>query len=144
MKKLLTLAILIVSLAFSACNRDQLGTFQQLPQQAQTIINQHFDQPSVSYVRIDKDLFSTEYEVVFNDGVELDFNKKGELLKADCKRAQLPDALLPQPVLTYVQQSFPDAFVTEWKRDDRRWKAELNNGLELIFNKNYDFVGIDD
>lgn len=26
-------------------------------------------------------------------------------------------------------------FVKEWKLDDGQWKSELNNGLELIFNR---------
>jgi hypothetical protein len=74
----------------------------------------------------------------------LEFNKAGELTKVDCKQTEVPSALIPELVRQYVKANFPNAFITEWSKDDRRWKAELNSGLDLEFNSNYEFVRIDD
>ena len=104
----------------------------------------HFDAAQIAYVLLDKGLFDDEYEVRFNDGRTIEFNKAGELQKVDCKLMEVPSALIPEPVQAYVKASFPNAFITEWGKDDRGYKAELNNGLDLKFNRQLEFIRIDD
>ena len=93
---------------------------------------------------MDKGLLDCDYDIKFNDGRSLEFNKAGELTKVDCQQTEVPSALIPERVRQYVKANFPNAFITEWSKDDRRWKAELNSGLDLEFNSNYEFVRIDD
>jgi len=107
-------------------------------------VAKYFDVAQVSYVKLDKELFDSEYEVKFNDGRSVEFNKAGELIKVDCKYSEVPAALVPEPVRNYVKANFPNAFITEWGRDDWGYKAELNNGLDLKFNRSYELLGIDD
>lgn len=133
-----------VTFALTACADGRPIPFEQLPVNAQTIINQNFVRENILFVALDSEIFSTEYEVKFNDGKELKFNGSGELIKVDCKYEPVPEVLIPVEVLNQVKASYPKAFIKEWKLDDGRWKAELNNGLELIFNKRYQLVGIDD
>ena len=52
--------------------------------------------------------------------------------------------LVPESVQAYIKANFSNAIITEWGKDDRGYKAELNNGLDLKFNSNYEFVRIDD
>lgn len=130
---------------FSACaNEGRIIAFSELPQNAQTVINTHFDAGGVSVITMDKDLLDTDYEVRFTNGTKVEFDENGELTKVDCGLQRVPDALLPEPVRQYVAAQFPKDFVTEWGKDDLRWKAELSNKLDLIFNRNFEFVGIDD
>lgn len=138
----LTLAAL--SLSLSACAHDQLITFQQLPAPSQAIINAHFNPADISVVIMDKDLVDTDYEVRFTNGTKIEFDGDGSLDKIDCGLQPVPSALIPDPVKQYVSAQFPNVYITEWKRDDWHWKAELSNRLELIFNRNYEYVGIDD
>ncbi len=144
MKKLFLTLIMAVALFTTAYADGKPITFEQLPANAQTVITQNFVKENILIIILDKEVFSTEYEVKFNDGKELKFNKNGELIKIDYKLERVPDNFIPEQVLTHVQSNFPNAFIKEWKYDDGQWKAELNNNLELIFNKNYQFVGIDD
>lgn len=144
MKKLFLMIWMAVTFALTACADGRPISFEQLPVNAQTIINQNFVRENILFVALDSEIFSTEYEVKFNDGKELKFNGSGELIKVDCKYEPVPEVLIPVEVLNQVKASYPDAFIKEWKLDDGRWKAELNNGLELIFNKRYQLVGIDD
>ena len=144
MKKNLLVVLAALSISLTACAKDQIVPFEQVPQPAKDLVAQHFDAAQVSYVKLDKDLLDWEYEVRFNDGRSVEFNKNGELTKVDCKQTEVPTALVPEQVRNYVKANFPNAFITEWGREDRGYKAELNNGLDLEFNRNYEFLRIDD
>ena len=136
--------VLIALCSLTACVNEQLISYDQVPEAAKAIVAEHFDTSQIAYVTVDKGLFHCEYDVKFNDGRSLEFNKAGELTKVDCRQAEVPSALIPEPVRLYVKTNFPNAFITEWSKDDRRWKAELNSGLDLKFNSKYEFVRIDD
>lgn len=136
--------VLIVLCSLTACANEQVIPFDQVPEPAKAIVAAHFDASQIAYVTLDKGLLDTEYDIKFNDGRSLEFNKAGELLKADCKQTEVPAALIPEAVRAYVKAHFPNVFITEWSKDDRRWKAELNSGLDLEFNSKYEFVRIDD
>ena len=136
--------VLIALCSLTACAKEQVIPFDQVPEPAKAIVAAHFDASQIAYVTLDKGLLDAEYDVKFNDGRSLEFNKAGELLKVDCKQTEVPAALIPEVVRAYVKANFPNAFITEWSKDDRRWKAELNSGLELEFNSKYEFIRIDD
>ncbi len=136
--------VLIALCSLTACANEQVIPFDQVPEPAKAIVAAHFDASQIAYVTLDKGLLDAEYDVKFNDGRSLEFNKAGELLKVDCKQAEVPAVLIPEVVRAYVKANFPNAFITEWSKDDRRWKAELNSGLELEFNSKYEFIRIDD
>ena len=143
MKKML-FAMLVVILAMTSCTNETLGNFSMLPIQSQTMITNCLDKDNISFVLIEKGLFKTEYEVAFNDASKLEFDKSGMLTKADFDHSSVPDCLIPEVVLAYVHTNFPNAYVTEWAKDDGRWNLELNSGLELVFNSKYQFVSVDD
>ena len=136
--------VLIALCSLTACANEQVIPFDQVPEPAKAIVAAHFDASQIAYVTLDRGLLDAEYDVKFNDGRSLEFNKAGELLKVDCKQTEVPAALIPETVRAYVKANFPNAFITEWSKDDRRWKAELNSGLELEFNSKYEFIRIDD
>lgn len=143
-KAVLSILFIAFALSMNANVDGRPITFNELPKNAQTLLSQHFNVEHIMLITIDKEVFKTEYEVKFNDGTEVDFDRKGDLKKVDCKHQQVPDALVPPTVLEYVRTHYAQSFITEWGKDDLRWKAELNNGLDLIFNTKYQFVGFDD
>lgn len=144
MKKVFSLALMALTVVFSACAQDRVVTFEQLPANAQKVIKQYFTTEGIAYIKLDKEFIGTEYEVRYTNGTEIDFTDKGEIKKVDCGLNQVPEALIPEQVKNYVRENYSTSFIKEWKLDDGYWKAELNTGLELIFNKKYQFVGIDD
>jgi len=144
MKRIVNVIALVMLLNFSACaDQKEIITFMQLPQAAQDVVTQNFNQSDISYVTKERD-WTVEYEVRFTNGTELEFDSDGAVKKVDCKGAAVPEALLPAEVATYVKTNFPGAFVKEWGTDDWGYKAELNNGLDLKFDKSYRFQRIDD
>ena len=144
MKKYFLSALLVLTTCFTACANEKVITYPEMPLQAQRLIEAHFSKADVSLVMMDRELLRTEYEVRLNDGTKVEFDGDGELTKIDCGAKAVPEALIPEAVRSYVAASFPNTFVTEWGKDDRGWKAELNSGLDLEFNSNYEFVRIDD
>lgn len=143
MKKML-FSMFVAILTMTSCNNETVGNFSMLPVQAQTMITSCLDKDNISFVLIEKGLFKKEYEVSFNDATKVEFDKNGMLTKADFEHSPVPECLIPEAVLTYVHANFPNASITEWTKDDGRWKAELNNGLELKFKSNYQFLSVDD
>ena len=136
--------VLMALCSLTACAKEQLITFDQVPEPAKAIVAAHFDASQISYVTVDKSLLDCDYDIKFNDGRSIEFNKAGELQKVDCRLTEVPSALVPEPVQAYIKANFPNAFITEWGKDDRGYKAELNNGLDLKFNRQLEFIRIDD
>ena len=145
MKKLFSFVLLALMVSSSACaGNEQVISFEQLPEKAQSFVKTYFAGEEIAFVMHEKEGLSEEYEVKFSSGATVEFNKTGELKKVDCRRLAVPDGIVPEIVVSYVKTKFPKEYITEWGKDDRRWKVELNNGLDLLFDKNYQFVGIDD
>lgn len=139
------MALVAYSFSFTACTAgEKVITYPELPLDAQRLIEKHFQKADVSVVIMDREAFFVEYEVRLTDGTKLEFEKNGEFKKIDCGAKAVPESLIPEVVRSYVAASFPNTFVTEWGKDDRGWKAELNNGLDLEFNSKYEFLRIDD
>lgn len=64
--------------------------------------------------------------------------------------AQLSDvyvnpASLPQSILDYISTNYPDNTITEAEiEDNNNYEVKLNNDVELIFDQQGNFLGIDD
>lgn len=144
MKKSILSALLVLTTCFTACANEKVIPYLEMPLPAQRLIEAHFSKADVSLVMMDRELLRTEYEVRLNDGTKVEFDGDGELTKIDCGAKAVPEALIPELVRQYVKANFPNAFITEWGKDDRGWKAELSNGLDLEFNSKYEFLRIDD
>ena len=140
MKKLLTV-VLGLFLAFQVSNAQ--GTVQQLPANAQEFIANQFPNSSISNVKVDKDDAKSKYEVKLADGIEIDFNKKGDWTEIDCKNLIVPASLVPAAVAQYVQQQYADASIVKIERDRRGYEVKLSTGLELKFDSNGKFIKID-
>lgn len=145
MKKMLLVACVAMCTVLNLyADNDRIITFAQIPAAAQATVNQYFDASTIAYVKLDNEFIGKKYEVRFNDGKEIEFESDGSLHKVDCKYTAVPDALVPEMVRKQVVASFPQAFIVEWGKDDMGWKAELNNQLEIKFNRSLEMIGIDD
>ena len=134
---------MVLAFALNACSGERKGSFEQLPKSAQEIIVQHFDKTAIASVKIDNDDRTTEYEVRFANGVEVDFDQDGYLKKIECKPNQVPETLIANEIVAYVKDNYPSSLIVEWEKEKKGSKVELSNGVELIFNNLNQFVGID-
>lgn len=147
MKKILISAVILLlsgTVAMASMSGDRAVTFAQLPQQAQQFIKKHFASNKISYAKQDTDLFDGDYEVYFTEGNKVEFNKKGEWKDVECKKSEVPAAIIPQGIKTFVSQNHQESKIIEINRDTRDYEIKLSNGIEMTFNLKGDFIRYDD
>jgi hypothetical protein len=82
------------------------------------------------------------YDILLSESISLEFNRKKEIIDIDGV-AQLPNSVIPEKILQYVTTNYPTNFITDWELDDKNQQVQLDNGLDLEFKMNGDFLRID-
>jgi len=138
MKKIIILLFGLFAInVFASC--DRVISVGDLPQNAQQFLQQYFNDINVLSVKLD----DGHYEVVLNNGTEIEFNRKGEWKEVDCKTTAVPVGIIPDNITTYVLTNFPDKFIVKIDRDNKDYEIELNNGVDLKFDLNGNFLYAD-
>lgn len=140
-------AILAVALSLnlSANAQDKVVPASQLPAQAHAFIKQHFKGQTIDVVRKDKGLISTDYDVRLSNGIEVEFDDKGNWEEVDGNHIAVPATIIPKTIATYVAANYKgQAIVKIDKKRSGDYKIELANDIELVFDKTGKFLRIDD
>lgn len=124
--------------------KDVIITADKLPASAKTFIKEYFPESVVSYVKKDKELMKTTYEVVFQNGTEVEFDAKGQWDNVDCKNTAVPAKLIPATIAEYVKTSFPGQLIVKIDKESFGYEIELSSDLELKFNKEGKLIAVDD
>ena len=87
-----------------------------------------------------------EYEVIFNNGEKIEFNKKGEWTEVSCHTTQVPDILIPDPIKARIKADFANSKIVKIDRSSngKKYEVKLNNGLEVEFDKKFNIIKVDD
>ena len=126
-------------------DNDKPVQVNQLPAKAQTFLNTYFKDVKVALATQDTELFSKSYDVVFNTGDKVEFDKSGEWTEVRCRQTGVPAAIVPAQIAEYVKTTYPDAQILQIERDDRgEYEVKLSNRWEITFNKQMQVVDIDD
>ena len=145
MKKMLFFFVslfLMNLLAFA--DNDKPIQLTEMPKEAQQFILHHFANQPVALAKIDADFMDKTYEVVFTNGDQVEFDKKGKWTKVDCEHTQVPLAIVPVAIQQYVSKNYPDAKVVKIELTDRKgYEVDLSNGFEIEFDKKMRVVEID-
>lgn len=144
MKKVIhsVVSLAVVLMLFTACDKESVVSADGLPKDAQLFITQHFPNHEILQVVKERDDLKTTYEVYLSEGFNLDFDKKGKIVSVE-GTSKLPDSVVPEKILGYVQTNYPDYFIRDWELDDRGQEVTLSNGMDLKFDKNGNFLRID-
>ncbi len=124
--------------------KDSIITADRLPDAARSFINEYFAENTISYIKKDRGLANISYEVVLQDGTEIEFDKSGNWDSIDCKRNAVPAGLVPDAISEYVQVNFPGQLIAKIDREAFGYEIELSSDLELKFDKNGKMLEIDD
>lgn len=144
MKKMML--ILACVLAFAAnvkADNYQPISRDQLPLKAQTFLSTYFPEAKISLSRKEIDVVELSYDVIFTDGCKVEFDRKGNWTEVDCLTHTLPSGIVPEAIVKAINERYPDAKVTKIERSHRKIEVELNNHVELTFDKNLQLVDID-
>ncbi len=146
MKKFLLIAAAFLFLGITACNadNDKIIQLEQLPVAAQDFIKSYFPGEKVNFVKEDRELFETRYEVVFASTISIEFYKDGQWKEVDCKASPLPAGICPEPIMNFVKERYTDATVNAIDWDKHDYEVKLSNRLELTFDKNFNLIDMDD
>lgn len=116
---------------------------EQLPDTSSTFVEQFFPGIEVVYAEKDEDDGIITYELTLADGTEIEVDANGNWIEIECFRRALPDGIVPQPIVDYVAQNYPNGVIVTIERDDNGYEIELRDGTELKFDNDLNFVGGD-
>lgn len=145
MKKLVFLfvGLFVTSLSVWAYD-DKPIEVSEMPKAAQQFIQRHFANQSVAVAKMETDFMAKSYDVIFTNGDKVEFDRKGKWTNVDCEHSQVPQEVIPVAIQKYVAKHYPEAKVLKIELTDRKgYDVELNNGLEVEFDKNFKVREID-
>jgi hypothetical protein len=138
MKKLLVLLLSVVAINVYAVT-DRPVTFAQLPQKAQQFITKHFSGVEFLSATVDDD-----YEVYLANGTTVEFTLQGDWKEVKCPGSAVPATIVPTAITKYVKAKFPNSTIVKIDKKYGGYDVELNNDMELKFDKNGNFLTYDD
>lgn len=115
---------------------------QELPAQVKSYITAHFPQHNVVKYKTEVKPHKAKYKVYLNDDIKVEFNEKFEPVEIDGDSG-LPDSVIPEKVLSYVKKNYQGMKIVEWERKTSKQEVELQNGVELEFDLQGNFLRID-
>ena len=148
MKKLRKCILLVLAmLPFMGCESadNKVVEFSDLPSKAQKFVKTYFPDKTIALILCDESLFDKDYELRFEDGSEIEFDEDGNWKSVEMKGGQaVPEGIVPAAIKTYIKTKHSNNFVVEIKKERKEYEVELNNGVDIVFDKNGNFKRYDD
>ena len=133
---------LMMGTTYSMADDGYVVGIQQLPAGAQEVMTKYFADKTILTILKERN----EYEVIFNNGEKIEFNKKGEWTEVSCHTTQVPDILIPDPIKARIKADFANSKIVKIDRSSngKKYEVKLNNGLEVEFDKKFNIIKVDD
>lgn len=146
MKKI-TLLLCAILVTFSSCSDDDsnneiLLTESEIPTEITAYVTMHFPENTIDRAVKDMDSNTIEYDIYLSGNFTLEFNADYEITDIDGVTA-LPEFVIPQAILIYVNENYPQQFIRGWELEMDHQQVELNNNLELEFTMTGEFIRVD-
>lgn len=116
----------------------------QLPKEAQKFISTYWKDSKITQAKMDKDGFETSYEVYLDNMTKIEFNKHGEWKEIKSPKVSIPDGIILKSIVDYVATNYKNSRIVKIKREHHHFEVELDNDVELKFDKKGKFKRIDD
>lgn len=139
---LFALALLFASPASANTDGGKAISPGKLPQAALQTINTHLPGRKIAIAKVESELFSKSYTVIFTNGEKIEFDDRGRWTEVKCKRSAVPASLVPAQIAQYIRANYPDCRILEIERDDE-YEVKLSNHVEVTFNKKFEVIDID-
>ena len=145
MKKFTLILAFLLTLSFASLRADneKVIPVNQFPTTAQQMIKQHFGDKKVAVSKVETDMLSKSYEVIFTDGDKVEFDGKGNWEEIDCRFSSVPAGIIPAPIMNYVKENYPDTIIKKIEKDRREYEVKLSNRVELSFDMEFNLTDID-
>jgi hypothetical protein len=136
-----------VATLFVACEEEKFIQENKLPAVSKTFIETHFPNEEITTIVKERDGLSVDYTVYLANGFDIDFTKSGDWDNVDGHFLSVPESildLLPKPLLQHLTTHFQDFSIIEVNRERYGYEIGLSNDMDLKFDSNGSFTGIDD
>ena len=137
-----SLVAIALTLSLISCAKDEVIPVSELPAEMKAYISTHFPSNTILQVVKDVDGLTKTYDVLLSERISLEFNRQKEIIDIDSEIA-LPNSVIPEQIRQYVTANYPTNVITDWELDDLNQQIQLDNGLNLEFTMNGDFIRID-
>lgn len=141
MKKI-SIALLLAVFAFVGCDKETIVKDSDLPKEIHSFITTHFSGKRIIQSVKDREGLELTYDILLDGNIRLEFNSKKQIIDIE-SHDKLPDSVIPDKIINYVSTHYAGNYITGWELDDRNQQVRLNNGIELEFNMDGDFLRID-
>ncbi|MBN9351266.1 MAG: PepSY-like domain-containing protein [Chitinophagaceae bacterium] len=141
MNNLKLLPIIAFAILWSANANAQKAKLSndKIPDEITNYINHNFKDHKIRRAAKEVDKDKTEYEIILNKKVELEFDGDYKIKEIESKHG-IPSQLLPSRLLEYIKVHYPDFKIIEWELNEDGHKVELSNKTEIRFNANGDYI----
>ncbi len=148
MKTIITSLLLAVTtmMPAAACAEtggDKAISPDRLPKAALLTIRTHLPNRKIAIAKVESELFSKSYTVIFTNGEKIEFDGRGRWTEVKCKRSAVPSSLVPQAIARYIRANYPDCRILEIERDDDEYEVKLSNYVEITFDTDFNVIDID-
>lgn len=141
LKKLFFIISALVICAGAARADEYTTDSSKLPQAAREYIKSHFPKAKIAVIEIDKGiLHSTDYEVRFTDGIEIDFNHDGVWEAVKAERGSVPSSVVPERITQYVKEHYPGSSIVEIDKKHDGYEVDLTGNIEVRFDHEGNFL----
>lgn len=145
MKKMLLSALAVAALAITPSMAEDVAIkADRLPDAAQKFLKTHFAQNSVVVATHDKDITDNDYTVMLDNGIKIEFDATGKWESVKSRSGKMPAGVVPVKIQGYITEHYPTSGVEKIERKRYGYEVELTNDLDLRFDLNGKFVGLDD
>jgi len=134
------LTLLCLLIANVALADDKPIPVNQLPAAAKTFVKKNFKAQKITYAEKD----GNSYECRLDNGTKVEFTLKGNWDKVECAAgSSVPANLVPKAIQNYVKANYAGCVITKIDKERYGYEIELSNDVELKFNKQGKFIGVD-
>lgn len=136
-----TLLPLLMSLVMASCGGSGKDiSYDALPEKARQFIGLYFQDMECVRIVQKKDNGTTGFEAYLTGGAKLEFDWRGEWTSLDCKFSALPSGILPENIITYIDNRYPDAVVRKAEKLPSGYEINIARGGSY-YNVQCTFVG---
>jgi|TARA_R100000501_G_C2620122_1_gene113404 hypothetical protein len=114
----------------------------ELPEMVSAYVSQLFPNEKIKTLEVDKGDNWETYEIKMSGGTELSFDQNNQPTEIKCKSG-IPASALPLNIAGYVTKNHPNIKIVEYEMDEEGHEVELENGDELEFDPEGNFVEMD-
>ncbi len=111
-----------------------------LPSKAVKFIKKNFKNSTIMYTKAEGKRKSREYEVVLSTFETIEFDRSGNWTEIHGKKNGVPTNMLSRKMRSYLSKNYKKNKIVKIERKENKFEVELNNDVDLIFDKDGLFI----